>query len=161
MGKKQRILIVDDNVDSATQIARLIEEKQGDRFEVTVATNAAHARTCLREATPDIVISDMSLSDRAFKDPALKSADDLIAPIKAARTALTPRIGLIVMSGHITGFEPAEDYSFHRKIRKIELSGIPFKFVDKAELARYENAPILVAITEMAKVLSRPPYRSM
>ncbi|HXX91730.1 MAG TPA: response regulator transcription factor [Acidimicrobiales bacterium] len=58
-GSMGRILVIDDEEDVRTMVARLLE---GEGYQVEQAANSDEAAACLNTRTPDLVILDVMLS---------------------------------------------------------------------------------------------------
>lgn len=80
------ILLVEDE-EAHVELVRHVFEAQGGRFRLVVAHTLAEARSCLASASPDLILSDLSLPDG-------RGVDLLPAGKKG------PSIPLVVMTGH-------------------------------------------------------------
>jgi DNA-binding NtrC family response regulator len=85
MPTEARVLIIEDDADSA-EFVRLMIEPEG--YDVTVAATAARARDRVKASTPDIILMDLMLPDA--------EGLDLLRELRV----LSPDSQVLVVSGH-------------------------------------------------------------
>ncbi len=76
-----KILIVDDNINKAGKLAKVLSEEGIDRGDIEIVSCAMEARERLRKERFDLLVIDLLLPLREEDDPELNTALDLIKEI--------------------------------------------------------------------------------
>lgn len=153
MGKRPRILIIDDNVDLADNLREILED---EGLEVLVAYGGSHALEVLSAETVDLVLSDLKMPDldgvevlRYLKArwPALPvvimtafASDTLLAEAEAE--------GALAILGKPLDLRRLTDY-----VARITTSETPVLLVEDDEVLR---GNLVAALRELAGVMPYP-----
>lgn len=63
-----QVLLVEDDAGDASLLRQSLQQARDTRYQVTLATSLAQARSLLKESPPDVVLMDLSLPDSTGMD---------------------------------------------------------------------------------------------